>query len=477
MAFLNGIDRTQFTYVTTCLDQIIDDNNPVRAVDAFVDAIDMVKVGFVEYEGNNRGQRPYKRSELLKLHVYGYLNGVRSSRKLEIEAKRNIEVMWLINSLTPDHGTISMFMKDNKDAFRKVLKEFTLVLKGWGLIDGKLVAIDGTKLKAQNSKHNYITPSVLEKKLQYAEEQIDTYIRELEKADNGALNTAKGDIQSKIDTYIKMKDEYIKQKEYLQSKDLNQVCLTDKEARGMKNNGKFEVCYNVQSAVDSKNNLVVDCETVNDINDLNQLSNMALNAKKLLRKRKIMVVADTGYYNSEEIKKCIDKKVTLFVKKPKLNNKTGNDDFRKDKFIYRQNEDVYICPEGNSLTFTEYTTKNATRYKRYKCTDCKTCPKKSLCTTAKEGRNIQRWIFEDLLDNLADETSKNNDIYKRRRCIVEHPFGTIKRTLGYTYFLRRGLESVNAEAASIFVAYNLKRLINIIPVIELVKKFRQLAIS
>lgn len=478
MSYLSGIDRNQNTLVTASLDDVIDENNPVRVVDAFINAINLKQLGFKEYEGNNRGQHPYKRSELLKLHMYGYLNGIRSSRKLEIESKRNLEVMWLINSISPDHGTISLFMKENKDAFRKILKEFTLILKGWGMIDGKLIALDGTKLRAQNSNHNCITESKLNKKLEYVEEQIDSYINQLEnnyKCKDASISLNAKEIREKINTYTEMKEEYEKQKNELSEKGLEQISLIDEDSRRMKNNGKLEVCYNVQSVVDSKNCFVVDCDVVNDINDLNQLSQMALKAKKLLNKRKMIVVADTGYYNAEEIKKCVDKKLILLIKKSRLNNQTGKNEFRKDKFKYIEGQDIYLCPENQILSFSEYTTKNKVKYKRYKCKSCDQCLKRNHCTTSKDGRNIQRWINEEILESVAYNTYKNNEIYKKRRSIVEHPFGTIKRTMGYTYFLRKGLDSVNAEAASIFVAYNLKRLLGKLTVPKIIEKFSQLS--
>jgi hypothetical protein len=272
------------------------------------------------------------------------------------------------------------------------------------------------------------------------------------------------DIKEKIEVYKSKQQKLNKLQLDMNAKGIKQVSFTDPESRGMKNNGRAEVCYNIQTAVDSKHNLIVDCDVVNDINDLQQLSNMALNAKKSLRKRKLSVVADTGYYNAEEIKTCVEKRITVYIKKSKSNNRTGHDEYRKEKFKYSAEDDKYTCPEGKNLIFAEYTTKNGLKYKRYKGFECGSCPKKSLCATAKQGRNIQRWIYEDILENVEKETAAHADIYKRRRCIVEHPFGTIKRNLHYTYFMRRGLDSVNAEAASIFVAYNLTRAINILTV-------------
>lgn len=250
------------------------------------------------------------------------------------------------------------------------------------------------------------------------------------------------------------------------------ICLTDPDSRGMENNGKSEVCYNVQTVVDSKNCLIIDTEVVNDINDLNQLSNMSTNAKKTLNKRKITVIADTGYYNAQEIKNCISKKIKVYIKKPIANNKTGDAAYRKERFNYVAEDDKYICPEGMELPFAEYTTKNTVKYKRYKGTQCQNCSKKSLCTQAKEGRNIQRLLDEDIIEKNITDTKNNINIYKKRRCIVEHPFGTIKRNLNYTYFLRQGLASVNTEAASIFVAYNLKRVVNILSVQGAIQKLQ-----
>ena len=279
------------------------------------------------------------------------MNGIRSSRKLETESNRNIEVMWLINKLKPDHGTISSFVKDNKSAFRSILKQFSLLLKGWGLIDGKLIAIDGTKLRANNGKKNYLTLESIDKKIEYIEKQIDNYMKELETSCDEAAdittitkNISVEAIKEKIKIYEQKKEDHQNIQKDMKAKGLKQFSLTDPDSRGMKNNGRGEICYNVQTAVDSKNSLIVDCEVVNDINDLNQLSNMSANAKRTLNKRKLTVVADTGYYNTQEIKKYIDGKIKVYIKKPKANNQTGDDAYRKERFTYIPEDDKYICP-------------------------------------------------------------------------------------------------------------------------------------
>lgn len=466
MAYIVGVDRNQVRMVTTSLDDIIDKDNSVRVIDAYVESLDLKDLGFTEYSGSNKGQSPYRRSDLLKLHIYGYLNKIRSSRALEVETKRNLELMWLINSITPDHGTIAGFVQKNKEAFHNTLRNLTLILKGWGLIDGKLIAIDGTKIRAQNSKHNCITQSGLDKKIEYAEAQINAYLMAMEKDD-----TSNENFKEKLQQYQDLRKKYLAQKQELKNEGLEQKSLTDTDSRRMKNNGSLDICYNVQSVVDAQNHFVIDISTTNDINDQNQLYVMAKDSSDLLETEMSTVIADTGYYNGTEIKKCIDDGMNVFIKKAKANNSTKDNEFRKEKFSYDKDNDVYICPAGNRLPFFENTSKNGIRYRRYKCSDCNSCKYKKLCTSSSSGRTIQRWEHESILEDVHQDTLKNNDIYKQRRCIVEHPFGTVKRTLGYSFFLRRQIDNVDAEASSMFIAYNFKRLLSMFSTQELIKKF------
>ena len=465
MAYIIGEDRNQVKMLTISLDDIIDKDNSVRVIDAYVESLNLKKLGFIEYNGSNRGQAPYRRSDLLKLHIYGYLNKIRSSRALETEAKRNIELMWLINSITPDHGTIANFVQKNKKAFHNILRNLTLILKGWGLIDGKLVAIDGTKIRAQNSKHNCITQSGLDKKIAYAESQINAYLLAMEK------NDVSEDYKEKLEKYQELKKQYIEQKQKLKEEGLEQKSLIDTDSRRMKNNGSLDICYNVQSVVDAKNHFVIDIATTNDINDQNQLYIMAKDSSNLLAVENPIIIADTGYYNGTEIKKCIDDNMTVFIKKAKANNSTKNNNFRKDKFVYDNENDVYICPAGNNLPYFEKSSKNGIKYRRYKCLECNCCKNKKECTSSLSGRTIQRWEHENILESVQEDTLKNNITYKKRRSIVEHPFGTVKRTLGYNYFLRRHIDNVDAEASSMFIAYNFKRLLSMFSTRELISKF------
>ena len=468
MAYISGLDRNQVQMINASLDDFIPQDNPVRVIDAYVDALDLKKLGFIVYDGNNKGQAPYRCSDLLKLHIYGYLNKVRSSRGLETEAKRNLELIWLVNGITPDHGTIAGFVKKNKEAFHQVLRDLTLILKGWGLIDGRLVAIDGTKIRAQNSKSNCITLSGLEKKIAYAEEQIEAYLTAIEKQDDN-----EAELREQIEVYQQMKETYEAQREELRKEGLEQKTLTDPDSRRMKNNGALDICYNVQAVIDGKKHFAIEAEPTSDINDLNQLSNMALKAKNLVQPDKMDALMDTGFYNKKEIKACVDAGITVYIKKGKSNNGTNENGYRKDKFSYDAERDIYICPEGMEMPFYENTSRDGMKYRKYKCLDCRNCPKKQLCTTSASGRIIQRWEYEAVIEKVDAETMAHQDIYKQRRCIVEHPFGTIKRQFGYTYFLRRGIENVDAECASMFIAYNLKRLLGMLSVPDLVKKFTE----
>ena len=466
MAYIVGIDRNQTRMITTSLDALIDEDNSVRVIDAYVDSLDLIELGFKEYNGTNRGQAPYRRADLLKLHIYGYLNKIRSSRSLEIECKRNLELMWLINAITPDHGTISGFVKNNRDAFHATLRNLTLILKGWGLIDGNLIAIDGTKIRAQNSKHNCLTKSGLDKKIAYADELINAYLMAIEKDAK-----SEPEFKKKLEDYQELKKQYLQQKQELKDQGLEQKSLTDPDSRRMKNNGSLDICYNVQSVVDAQNHFVIDISTTNDINDQNQLHVMAKDAADLLDATECTVIADTGYYNASEIKNCVDDGMTVLIKKAKANNSTKDNEFRKDRFKYDAEKDIYICPAGQPLEFFENTSKNGMKYRKYKCSSCGNCKYRDNCTSSQNGRTLQRWEHEAVLEKVHEITYNNNDTYKQRRCIVEHPFGTVKRSLGYSFFLRKRIENVDAEASSMFIAYNFKRLLTMFSTQELIEKF------
>ena len=473
MPFIEGQDRNQMTLLPNTLEEYVSEDNPVRVIDAYVNSIDLEDMGFAIFSGQKAGQRPYKRRDLLKLYIYCYMNRIRSSRRVEIEATRNIELMWLIGKISPDHGTISSFMKNNRDSIKKLFKEFSLMLKGFGLIDGNLMAIDGTKIKANCAKSKHYNENIISKKMEYYESKVEEYLNDFIKTtDNENL---KQKMTEKIDSYKKRIEQLNTLKKKLKEEGKTQVCLTDPDSKSMKNNGKFEVCFNMQTVVDSKNKLFVAVEVVNDINDQGQLSNMINNAKKVFEKdRKIAIVADTGYYNMSEIVKSVDPNTEILIKSQKGKQEKILSGFDKTNFQYNKANDTYVCPKGYILAFKWNGKQNGNDYRRYTCENYMDCGVKRSCTSSKSGRSVTRLKEEEIIQAVNGNTIQRNSVYKKRGTIVEHPFGTIKRQFGYTYFLTRGLDSVNTEGSFICLAYNLKRLINILGVRELVRRFKAL---
>ncbi|WP_081468444.1 transposase [Desulfosporosinus orientis] len=295
MPYIEGANRKQINFFPYTLDDYVSEDNPVRVIDAYVDSLNLEELGFEVFSAQDAGQKPYRREDLLKLYIYCYLNRIRSSRAMEAEATRNTEVMWLIGRITPDHGTLSAFMKNNKKAIKQLFKEFTLMLKGFGLIDGNLIAIDGTKIKANNAKGKHYNENIIKKKIEYYESKIEEYISDF--LNTTEDKTLKQTMTEKIQSYNARIEQLNTLKKDLKEQGKKQVCLTDPDAKSMKNNGKFEVCFNMQTVVDSKHKLFVGFEVVNDVNDQSQLSNMVDKAKQVFKEEEISVVADTGYFN------------------------------------------------------------------------------------------------------------------------------------------------------------------------------------
>ena len=474
MPYIEGEDRHQIHLLPNTLDDFVEEENPVRVIDAYVDSLTLEELGFQMYSGTKAGQKPYRREDLLKLYLYCYMNGIRSSRKMETETKRNIELMWLIGKLQPDHGTLSAFMKNNQTAIKKLFKEFTLMLKGFGLIDGQLIAIDGTKLKADCSKKQHFNANIISKKLEHIDEKIDAYLRDFLTEDN---RQKKQEITEKLEVYQERMHELQIIKQELKETGENQLCVTDPDAKSMKNNGKHEVCFNVQTAVDSKYKLIVDCDTVNDVNDQGQLSNMVQKTKQVFRDQKTTILTDTGYYNYLEIIDVVDENTELLIKPQKGKQNKVASGFDKENFVYDTINDRYICPLGYELPFKWNGKQDGKDYKRYTCEAFNICGQKESCTSAKGGRSVTRLKDEEVIEQIAENTRSQSDIYKQRAAIVEHPFGTIKRHWGYTYFLTRGLASVGTETNLICLAYNLKRIIKIRGAKELIRLFRDRARS
>jgi transposase len=470
MPFIIGEDRFQTKLLPNTLDDYVGENNPVRVIDAYVDSLNLEYLGFKVFDGASAGQKPYRREDILKIYIYCYINRIRSSRRMETETKRNIELMWLVKKIYPDHGTLSAFMKNNKEAIKKLFKEFILLIKGLGLIDGNLLAIDGTKLKANSAKNKHFNENIINKKVEHYEAKINKYIDEF--INSTIDESQKLVLTEKVETYKERISQLNIIKNELKSKGIKQICLTDPDSKSMKNNGKFEVCYNMQTIVDSTNKFIVDFEVTNDVNDQGQLSNMSSKAKEIFKDQdKISVVADTGYYNMKEIVSTVDEKTEVLIKKQKEKKSIIEKGFDRTKFKFDRTSDSYICPVGYIVPFKWNSGENGKDYKRYICTDHLNCGKKDLCTSSKSGRSISRFSDEDIIEKVDKITLEKNYIYKRRGSIVEHPFGTIKRNFGYTYLLTRGLPSVNCEGSLICFAYNFKKLINILGIRKLVSIF------
>lgn len=473
MGYIEGkINRDQISFIPMSFDEIIGEDNPVRAVDAFVEMLDANALHCKYSKPKSTGRRPYNPKDMLKLYVYGYFYGIRTSRKLERECTRNIEIMWLINRLTPDFKTISDFRKDNKSVVISIFKEFSLFCNELNLIGKEMVAIDGSKFRACNSRRKNFTKRKVEKMLEHYEQSANKYLELLDNSDDSDTDNVKIDttkIEEKLQNAKKRIEELRLLEKEVQEK--GEVSVTDPDARHMSvsNNGT-DIAHNVQTVVDSKYHLVVALDVTGNAADNGQLYPMGEQAKKELSVDKITVIADKGYYNGEDLKKCEENGITAIVSKQKFGNRTGNEDFAKDKFIYEREKDVYICPMGQILTRKSGDT---AKRKQYGCAACNECPNRSSCTTNAKGRRISLTEYQEYYDRADKLFTENLEIYKQRQMIVEHPFGTVKRSLGYTYFLLRGHEKVKCESYMHFFIYNFKRVINIMgitPLISAIKK-------
>ena len=483
MDFIRGVSRDQATLFPERLDDYIDEENPVRFIDVFVDNQDMEALGFQRIKPAWTGRRPYDPRDLLKLYIYGYLNQIRSSRKLEREAHRNVEVMWLLRRLSPDHKTIANFRKDNREAFKDVFLAFTALCRGLSLFGGELIAIDGSKFKAVNSPKRNFTKDKLKKRLQELDEKIEQYLQELDARDADEDQDAKASSASFEDTLsVKEKIQHMKEKKMtythllddLEASGETQVSLTDPDSRAMSKNPQAKVGYNVQTAIDDKHHLIVEQDVTNQVNDKALLSKISIDAKAVLNVDTCHVVADSGYYNGKMIKACQEEDIVPYVPKPDTSNSKNRGLYSKDDFIYDPQQDHYLCPAGQVLTYVydapypQKTSDQPVIKKHYKTSACETCQERSLCTTNKNGRHLTRWVDEHILEEMADRIAQNPEVLNKRREIVEHPFGTLKFWYGYAHFLVKGLEKVNAEFSLMALAYNIKRTINIVGVPKMI---------
>ena len=467
MSYIQGTPRTQAILFPETLDVYLAENNPVRFIDAFVEQLDLEAAGFQRTQPAATGRPPYAPGDLLKLYIYGYLNRIRSSRKLAQEAGRNVEVMWLLRKLQPDFKTIADFRKDNRAAFKQVFRAFVLLCRRLDLFGGELIAVDGSKFKAVNSPNRNFVKTHLEKKLKKLDEKIEGYLEALDahdRQDQGPPPFTAAELASKIEQLKTRQDLY---REYLQemaTKETSQLSLTDAESRAMPKSPKAPVAYNVQTAVDQKHHLIVVQDVTNDVTDRAQLSPMALQAKETLGVETLKVVADKGYYHGKEIKACEDAGVEPYVPAPKTSANRKRGLYTKDQFVYEAERDVYRCPAGQELTFRFDPHELGRHIRYYKTTACRTCPLRAQCTRNKEGRRITRWVHEHLLEEMQARVEAHPELQDQRRQMVEHPYGTLKHWHDHSHFLMRGLDKVRAEFSLSALSYNLIRVINILGV-------------
>jgi len=472
--FIEGIDRGQLSLLPESLDQWVDDSNPVRVIDAFVEALDLDELGFMMSEPADIGRPGYKPALHLKLYIYGYLNRIQSSRRLECECQRNLEVMWLTERLAPDHKTIADFRKDNGAAIKKVCAKFVELCRQMGLLAKASVAIDGSKFKAVNNRDKNFTEAKLEKRRKQLEESVARYLSQLETAD---LHDASETIELKK-TYLKDKLEKLKsemgkleaiEKQVLASPD-KQLSLTDPDSRSMATSGRGSgvVGYNVQTAVDTEHHLIVHHEVTNVGNDTAHLANTAKATKAALEVDKLEAVADRGYFDSEEIKACDDADITVTMPKRMTSGAKSEGRFGKQDFIYLADEDVYRCPAGEKLQYRFTNEEKGQTQHRYWTNACRTCALKAKCTKG-PLRRITRWEHEEVLDAVQARLDRNPDAMRTRRETVEHPFGTIKMRMGATHFLCKTLPKVATEMALCVLTYNLTRVLNIVGVEKLME--------
>jgi len=474
------------------LEEIIESDNVVRLIDAFVDSLELESLGFkINHKKKNEPGAPqYGPSDLLKVYLYGYINRTRSSRLLARSCKVNIEVMWLINGLTPGYVTLANFRKNHLKGLKQVFLTYNRFLAEQDLFGKETIAIDSAKFAGQNSKKNNYNEKCIERHQKYIDKRTDEYLTlldECDQADNKGLSTDQ--IKEKLEVLSERKDKYNKlEKQLEQAKEEGekQVSTIDPDARLLSSSsGKSVVGYNLQSSVDDKHCLIVTNELTNTT-DQNALHKIARSSKELLKTDKIDSLADTAYDTGEELKKCAEDNITTYVGVRNQSGSTKEKAFRKDKFIYDKDTDTYKCPTGEILkTNGKWYAKKSkgrkdTKRKKYtpevgKCSLCKfveKCVGKGKRLNQKQGRVIERYEFAEYKEANEERVKNNKDYYRRRQAIVEHPFGTIKRQWGYTYTLLKGKEKVQAEFDLICLAYNMRRSVSILGVKELIKRLK-----
>jgi len=469
--FIEGEDRTQVTLLPACLDDYVEAENPVRVVEVFVDGLDLGALGFVGVDPAATGRPAYRPAVLLKLYIYGYLNRIQSSRRLEREAQRNVELMWLSGRLMPDFKTIANFRKDNGLAIRKVCRQFIVLCRKLDLFTEAIVAIDGSKFKAVNNRDKNFTAAKMQQRMAQIEESIARYLAAMDTADRAepeAAELKKGRLRERIAALKEqMQQLKIYEAQMLASPD-QQLSLTDPDARSMKNRDGGIVGYNVQSAVDAKHHLIVAHEVITEGVDRDQLTPMAEQARAATGIDDLTVVADRGYFKGQQILECEQAGITPILPKALTSNSKADGRFDKQDFVYIAADDEYRCPAGQRAIKRFTTIEHGMTLSKYWSSACPRCPLKAHCTTS-DYRRITRWEHEAVLEAMQRRLDRQPEMMRVRRQTVEHPFGTIKSWMGWTHFLTKTLARVRTEMSLHVLAYNLKRVMRILGIGELMR--------
>jgi transposase len=462
--FIEGEDRAQITLLPECLDDYIAEDNPVRVVEAFIDELDLGALGFAGVRPTVTGRPSYHPSVLLKLYLYGYLNRIQSSRRLERESQRNVELMWLTGKLAPDFKTIADFRHDNGQAIRNVCREFVLLCRRLNLFTQAIVAIDGSKFKAVNAHDRNFTQAKLTKRVQEIERSIDEYLVAIETADRNpseVTETKTAHLSRKIET-LKREMRDLKGMQAQLEASGGQVSLTDPDARAMATStSRGLVGYNVQTAVETEHHLIVAHEVTNIGSDRRQLAKMAKQAQEIMPSQELQAIADRGYFNGDEVLACDQAGITAYVSKPMTSEAKAEGRFDKSDFVYQPDTDTYRCPAGSQLIRRFSRMEKNHLIHRYWSSDCPHCPIKAQCTPS-DYRRVSRWEHEEVLEAMQKRLDGKPNVMRIRRQTVEHPFGTIKFWMGARHFLMRTLEHVRTEMSLHVLAYNLKRVIQIV---------------
>jgi len=464
MKHLTGLDRSQSLLFPERLEDYVAPENPVRFLDAFIAQQDLAALGFAKAHCADTGRPPYAPAVLLKLYLYGYLHRLRSSRRLEAECHRNVELIWLTGKLTPDFKTLADFRKDNLKPLKALARQFTLLCRKLELFGGELLAIDGSKFRAVNSRDHNFNASKLQELLAHTDTRIAEYFDALDAADAAAPASDKltrAQLEQKIAALQDKRDLHAELLAQL-DEDQKQISLTDPDTRRMPTAQGNVVGYNAQLAVDAKHKLIAADDVTNDVTDVNQLADVALAAKANLELKQADLVADAGYYNASEVSRCVEQNLTPFIPKVDTSANTAHGLFGKSQFHYEAAKDVYVCPAQRELTYRFSTFELGRELRYYTATGCQQCSLRQRCHRSRGNRRISREANEQLMEQMAARMRAHPEKFKLRKQLAEHPFGTIKRNFGYDHFLLKGLEKVRTEWSLITLAYNLKRVLNLV---------------